>query len=337
MQDPHHPFRVKVIRKSFKGEEVKNPPQMWGKCVFITDSSLTDYNWVLVYDEFPRENMGTISNETEPLCCPPDQTVLITVEPPSIKIYSRAYTRQFGTVLTTHSPKDLPHRNHKLGRGCLEWLYRRPMDEIQSQTEFPKTKVLSTICSTKQHTHTQHKMRYDLTKYLADRLPELEWYGYGVKEIDNKTMAMDDYKYHLCVENHIEPHHWTEKLSDAFIAMTLPFYAGDPLATECFPAESFIPIPIDDPEKAYQIIRAAIDNNEYEKRLPAIREARRLVLEKYNMFAQVAEVIENFKGSGQMQEGAVLCGRHTLRKKPLNAIVEFIDTMAYKIRRLLHK
>ena len=199
------------------------------------------------------------------------------------------------------------------------------MQEILDQKEFPKTKMLSTICSAKQHTHTMHKKRYDLTRYLADRLPELDWFGHGIREIENKTVAMDDYKYHLCVENHLEPHHWTEKLSDAFVAMTLPFYAGDPLATECFPQESFIPIPLDNPQKALEIIRKAMEDGEYEKRLPAIREARRLVLEKYNMFAQTAAVIHNHRETGTIRPGAMLKGRHVLRKNPLHALRELTD------------
>ncbi|WP_343028867.1 glycosyltransferase family 10 domain-containing protein, partial [Akkermansia muciniphila] len=211
-------------------------------------------------------------------------------------------------------------------------LYIKPMQEILDQKEFPKTKMLSTICSAKQHTHTMHKKRYDLTRYLADRLPELDWFGHGIREIENKTVAMDDYKYHLCVENHLEPHHWTEKLSDAFVAMTLPFYAGDPLATECFPQESFIPIPLDNPQKALEIIRKAMEDGEYEKRLPAIRAARRLVLEKYNMFAQTAAVIHNHRETGTIRPGAMLKGRHVLRKNPLNALRELADTLAYKIR-----
>ena len=172
MTDSSRPTRIKVIRKSTKASPDETDSLLWDGCLFCTDAAMTDYDWVLVYDEFPRHDIGTIRNETEPLLCPPDQTILITVEPPSIKIYSRAYTRQFGTVLTTHSPTDLPHPNHTLGRGCLEWLYIKPMQEILDQKEFPKTKMLSTICSAKQHTHTMHKKRYDLTRYLADRLPE---------------------------------------------------------------------------------------------------------------------------------------------------------------------
>ena len=332
MTDSSRPTRIKVIRKSMKASPDQTEPLLWGDCLFCTDAAMTDYDWVLVYDEFPRTPVGTIKNETEPLLCPPDQTILITVEPPSIKIYSRAYTSQFGTVLTTHSIRDLPHPGHTLGRGCLEWLYIKPMQEILDQKEFPKTKMLSTICSAKQHTHTMHKKRYDLTRYLADRLPELDWFGHGIREIENKTVAMDDYKYHLCVENHLEPHHWTEKLSDAFVAMTLPFYAGDPLATECFPQESFIPIPLDNPQKALEIIRKAMEDGEYEKRLPAIREARRLVLEKYNMFAQTAAVIHNHRETGTIRPGAMLKGRHVLRKNPLHALRELTDTLAYKIR-----
>ena len=63
-----------------------------------------------------------------------------------------------------------------------------------------------------------------------------------------------------------------------------------------FPAESFIPIPIDDPPRAADIVNRAIAAGEYEKRLGAIREAKRLILEKYNFRSQVIDVIESARG-----------------------------------------
>ena len=75
-----------------------------------------------------------------------------------------------------------------------------------------------------------------------------------------------------------------------------------------------------------------MEDGEYEKRLPAIREARRLVLEKYNMFAQTAAVIHNYRETGTIRPGAMLKGRHVLRKNPLHALRELTDTLAYKIR-----
>ena len=120
MTDSSRPIRIKVIRKSTKASPDKTESLLWGDCLFCTDAAMTDYDWVLVYDELPRNSIGTIKDETEPLLCPPDQTILITVEPPSIKIYSRAYTGQFGTVLTTHSVRDLPHPNHSGPDGIPE-------------------------------------------------------------------------------------------------------------------------------------------------------------------------------------------------------------------------
>lgn len=331
MTDSSRPTRIKVIRKSMKASPDQTESLLWGDCLFCTDAAMTDYDWVLVYDEFPRTPVGTIRNETEPLLCPPDQTILITVEPPSIKIYSRAYTSQFGTVLTTHSTRDLPHPGHTLGRGCLEWLYIKPMQEILNQKEFPKTKMLSTICSAKQHTHTMHKKRYDLTRYLADRLPELDWFGHGIREIENKTVAMDDYKYHICVENHLEPHHWTEKLSDAFVAMTLPFYAGDPLATECFPQESFIPIPLDNPQKPLKSsARPWRTENMKNGSPPSVRQGA---------WCWKIQHVRSNSGSHSQPQGN---GNHTPRshaertprsaENPLHALRELTDTLAYKIR-----
>lgn len=80
------------------------------------------------------------------------------------------------------------------------------------------------------------------------------------------------------------------------------------------PAGKLHPHPAGQPAKALEIIRKAMEDGEYEKRLPAIREARRLVLEKYNMFAQTAAVIHNHRETGTIRPGAMLKGRHVLRK-----------------------
>ena len=121
----------------------------------------------------------------------------------------------------------------------------------------------------------------------------MDWYGRGVNPFGRKYEVLEPYKYHVTIENHIARHHWSEKLADAFLAECLPFYAGDPAVDEIFPKESFIPIPIDDPKEAAAIIKAAIADREYEKRREAVLTAKRLVLEKYNFWAQVIEVIES--------------------------------------------
>ena len=141
--------------------------------------------------------------------------------------------------------------------------------------------------------HTKHAARYELAETLSAAIPEIEWFGHGVRPFERKYEVLEPYKYHITLENHIGERHWSEKLADAFLAECLPFYAGDPMADEIFPRESFIPIPIDDPVAAAEIIKKAIANGEYEKRRGAILEAKRLVLDKYNFWAQVIELIES--------------------------------------------
>lgn len=323
-------IRIKVTSRGSHGS--KHTVERDG-CVFIFDNECRDYDWMLVYDELPKKS-GSITNETEPLSCPQEHTILVTQEPPSIKIYPKCYTSQFQYVLTTLTPKQLPHPRHEYGEGCLLWYAGIPMEEAFSQPDYPKSKCISTICSAKQQTHTLHKKRYNLIKYLSGRIPEMEWYGRGVRELKKKYEAQNDYRYTIAIENYVAPYHWTDKISDPLLSLCLAFYVGDPRLEEIFPAESFIRIPLDDYEEAYRIIRNAIDNNEYEKRLPAIREARRILVEKHNIYNRVAELIKQHHNEPTKplpEKPVLLKGRHALRRNPINLLTEAWELLKYKL------
>ncbi len=314
----------------------------WDGVLFVYDPACRDYDWVLVYDEFPRTNAGSIVGEREPLACPKENTVLVTSEPPNIKFYIRPYVDQFAYVLSTHLPCYLPHRNRVHAPGCLMWMADYPVQEMRALPEFEKTKLLSTVCSSKQQKHTLHNDRYRATRYIAERMPEMDWYGRGVRELKMKYDALSPYKYHLAAENYVGAHHWTDKISDPLLGLCLTFYAGDPRLDEEFPAESFIPVPLGDPEATLAIMRAAIANHEYEKRLPALREARRLLVQKYNLYSQVARLVteetaaRRASGQPEPEPGGFLCGRHRLRRNPVFALEEFAVTMKHKLHFLRH-
>ncbi len=333
---------IKFISHALTGfENGRGPDIVRGDCIFRQDAHCTDYDWLVVYDDFPRSNNGTIRDETEPLACPPEKTILVTAEPPSVKIYPSCYTHQFGYLLTSLEPRFIPHPNHRIGRGCLHWMANYSLREVFSMPEYKKSKELSTVCSSKQQKHTLHYKRYQLVKYLSEHLDNMDWYGHGVKRLDYKYEALSAYRYHIAIENYIAPYHWSDKISDPILALCLTFYAGDPLLGEVLPPESFIPIPIDDPPRALEIIREAMANNEFEKRLPAIREARRLVVEKYNFFNQIADLIREHEARGSSLytprlHNNCLRGRHTLRRNPINAISGALETARYKLGTLFN-
>ena len=281
---------------------------------FVYDPDCAEYDWLVVFDELPAA--------VERLRCPRERTILCTWEPVSIKSYSKAYTRQFGYLLTNRPPEAERHPNYRLGRGYFVWFVHRFPLRLGASAE-RKSKVLSAVCSAKQMKHTEHRSRFRLVEALAKGIPEMDWFGRGVRPLECKEDALDAYRYHVAVENHIGARHWTEKFADAILCECLPFYAGDPALTEIFPAESFIPIPIDDPDEAVRIVRAAIANDEYSKRREAILEAKRLIFEKYNFWSQVISVIESSPQPSQLsQPSQLIYSRKALRRHSLAAALE---------------
>jgi len=268
-----------------------------GEYLFFSDASRADYDWLAVCDEFPRRGDSPgVKDGKFLLSCPRERTILLTQEPTSVKYYNRVYTSQFGHLLTNRPYEAEKHHHYHLGRGYYVWFVGRSYQEARAWRPGPKTKCISAVYSSKNMRHTLHHARCELLDYLSDHVRGLDRFGKDTRPITHKYEALDEYKYHLAVENHIGMHHWSEKVADALLCETLPFYAGDPALGEVLPKDCFIPIPINDPPRAAKIINGAIAAGEYEKRLPAIREARRLLLDKYNFRDQIIEVIQNSYG-----------------------------------------
>ncbi|CAM3802137.1 glycosyltransferase family 10 domain-containing protein [Litorimonas haliclonae] len=302
--------------------------QRWGDCVFTFDMDARDYDWLVVYEGLPMLPNDRQVNRIEPLACPREKTLFITTEPASIRVEGPHYLRQYGHVLSAKPASVMKHPNQIFETPPLRWFYGRPLggqpgeyinyDEFLARAPLPKTKTLSTVCSNKQMSHTVHSQRYNFTMEMKDRLGDMfDVYGRGINPIDRKDEAMDDYRYTLAIENHHAAGHWTEKLSDAWLANCLPFYYGDPEYASFFPVEAAIPIDIFKMDEAEATIRHSIARGEYEKRLPAIWEARTLILKKYNLIAVIAKTVERLDPLAvpSSSYGGEILGRHVFRKK----------------------
>lgn len=343
--DRPEPVRVKVLSKVSAEEWLRQLPDgsnRWGQCEFLFDSDAREYDWLVVYNDLPASNNERFSERRELLACARQNTLLITTEPSSIKTYGTTFTAQFGWVLTSQEAWALPHRGRIYSQPALHWFYGLGRDHKISfntmlEAQLPnKKKTIATVCSSKKQRHTLHNRRYQFTQDLKQQLPELDIYGHGVRDMDDKAESLDDYCYHIAIENHIGMHHWTEKLADAFLGFTLPFYYGCPNAAEYFPAESFIPIDIHDLQQSHAIIAESIRNNEYEKRLPYIIQARQQVLQQYNLFAVLdREISQRHTTATVPGEPQWLLSRRALRKQhPATGLRDAFE----KVRtRLIHR
>lgn len=327
-------IRVKFLGKAIGPDNVPHwlarfpggVPRL-GECEFTLDRQDRCYDWLVVYDDLPPRAGERRTLWEERLACPRAHTLLITTEPSSIKAYEPAYTAQFGWVLTSQEPWALrhPHRIHcqpglvwyygATGHGNAAISERGSYDHIVANVPCAKTKDISTVCSTKAMKHTLHAARNEFVRRLQSVMPHLEVFGHGVRYAADKADTLDPYRYHIAIENHVCPHHWTEKLGDPFLGACLPLYHGCPNYADYFPAESVLPINIHDFDAALETIRGAIRDNEYEQRLPAILESRRLYLDRFALFPQLARLIAERHTPGTAAGNATICSRHLLRRR----------------------
>jgi hypothetical protein len=309
---------------------------IWGRCQFIFDLDCRDYDWVLVYDDLNSKEGGErFSTRVEELACPRENTLLVTTEPSSIKVYSHAFTSQFGHVLTSQEPWAIHHPHAIFSQPGLNWFYGHDYNYIRDHPPLNKTLDLSTVCSSKQQRHTLHHLRYEFTQRLKNVLPELEIFGHGVRPIESKTEALDSFRYHLAIENHLCRHHWTEKLSDSFLGLSLPFYFGCPNVFDYFPEGSVVPIDIRDFDASVETIRQTIRENTWEKRLGLLQEARRRVLEEYHLFAVVEKIIREHHQTGGTRGGLLRSRRAARHQNTWTAVSHGLELAHVRARNFL--
>lgn len=333
------PLRVKFLARTAADQS----PRLWtslfkgGEPVidgvsFTFDPDARDYDWLIVYEDLMFLPGETRSNRAEPLACARENTLFVTTEPSSIKIYGRHYLRQFGHVLT-HQPRDIiDHPGHIYETPPLRWYYGRPLgdsndyatvDQFHATPPHPKQRDLSTVTSNKQMKDTLHHQRYSFVMALKERLgDDFDVFGRGIRAISDKAEAMDGFRYHVAIENHIEAGHWTEKIADCFLAFCVPFYYGPPDIAEYFPKDSLIPIDIFDVEGSAKVIREELSARRYTERLPAIIAARDKVLTEYNLMQKIAEIVRTrHDPNAARAPKAFTFGRHAFRRRhPVKAL-----------------
>ena len=125
---PKFTFKVKFMQRGLKrGSSAEqfirqfpgSYPQ-WGNCFFDFDVDCRDYDWLLVYQDIPKD--GSYLSE-EKLACPREKTMLITGEPSSITVFGTDYIRQFGSILTFQEPWAMRHPNVIYHHPGLMWFY----------------------------------------------------------------------------------------------------------------------------------------------------------------------------------------------------------------------
>ncbi len=229
--------------------------------------------------------------------CPPSNVVLIAAEPSAYKTYRRNFLKQFDHVITCQ--RRLSHPSVQVTQPALPWFVNQSHDALSRNQYPPKTKTMSIICSRKRNMKW-HRVRLKFLERLrAEFGDRIDFFGRGFRELPDKWAALQPYRYSIALENSIEDHYWTEKLSDCFLAGTVPVYSGAPNLAEYFPEDAFVPIDIREGGNAMAVIKSLLEQQGYEKRQPALGQARGRVLNEFNLFNVMSEFSRrlNLEGS----------------------------------------
>jgi hypothetical protein len=95
---------------------------------------------------------------------------------------------------------------------------------IKEPKIYEKTKMISMISSNKMMTDGQ-KQRLQWVEMIGD---QVDLYGRGFNEIENKEEGLCDYMFSVVIENGFYESYFTEKILDCFATGTIPVYLGSP-------------------------------------------------------------------------------------------------------------
>lgn len=301
---------IKNYKDSYKDYSPKGSMK-WDD-VFFTEENVKECDYVVVLNT-PKKDAKVV--------CNPENVVAIMQEPyhDGHMEWMDKQLDKYRYVLTNHKPSVPPKRAEIIySHGALHWYVNKTYDELKAMTEAPeKIKTISCIASSLTR-WPGHKKRVEFVEYLKNNNTlNIDFYGKGTNFLEDKWDGVSPYKYSIVVENSEIDDYWTEKISDVYLSFSLPFYFGCTNIDKYFPKDSYIWIDISNPEKAMEAIQEAIQNNEWEKRLASIAEARKLVLDKYNLFPYVTDFIKDHYSSELKSKIRIPAYKYTLKEKLL--------------------
>jgi len=257
-------------------------------------------------DTAPHFTMVINHPRTEDLPVKADTSIVVHMEP-------LQGTSRYGDWAQPDSTRFMHVHSRDFATNFLEWHLDISYDHLAT-TSPTKSADLSAIVTGKRLS-LGHHFRLDLIHHLESIGQAIDVFGLDNNESFrsyrgelpwlDKREGLTPYRYTIAVENNSENNYVTEKLVDAILSECLPFYWGCPNLEDIIDPDSFIRLPLDDLEASTRLIQEAITNNEYSRRLPAIRRSKERILNSLQLAPTISQIVR---------------GHQLLNKTPLHVI-----------------
>jgi len=233
------------------------------------------------------------------LCCDPAAVIAFMMEP-GIRRKHPWMFRRLDQYAAVYSPvRNSP--NTVVSHGYLGWYGSHDWNFYHQLPVPQKTRSFSCIASSLTQLRG-HRLRIQFIDQLQREMTGIDFFGKGSQYLPDKLDGLLPYRFSIAIENTTIPDYFTEKINDCFLAYTVPVYHGCTNLEKYFPEGSFIRIDIHNPARAIATIRDAMENDDWEKRLNAVKEARSLVLDHYQPLAGAAQIFRGLPYSGKGEQ-----------------------------------
>lgn len=225
---------------------------------------------------------------------PKDRTFVLLYEPPSL-------AERFHDVAAAHARVVWSPSEHR--PNCVRmpawWMLYDEVADLRAST--PQDEAVEIVAiTTGKRTLPGHVERQWFLRRLREVGVPLKVFGHGVAKdldplgpVESKGAVLKGARLTLALENTADGDKYvTEKLWDPLLSWSLPIYYGSGAADSMIPGEAFIRLP-NLGEEAVEIVRAAVaDPQARTKRLGAMAEARRRVLDEHRLPKWLAGQLE---------------------------------------------
>jgi hypothetical protein len=221
---------------------------------------------------------------------PVGNSVFITDEVFPEKSFLPQFLNQFDHIL---SPRDdIEHRGIVKTHELNTWHMDVSYENARNLSMPRKSKTISCI-SSDLTILPGHKQRFAFVNKLIGHFKgNIDFFGRGFKPIPDKWPALAPYMYSIAIENNAIDGYFTEKISECFLAGTIPIYYGAPNIASYFPSNSLIQIDINNFDEAVSIIEDIIANPCHETHIESVVKARILYLEEYHIFNALPRILD---------------------------------------------
>ena len=263
----------------------------WQDMVVTLEDPEQQARWLVVYDRHREPLLTRV---------PRERRILMVSEPPEFQAYDASYLAQFGSLL---SPYPIPAFKGRqiITQTALPWFYGmnvggggdNAVAKFWSELEAPTLQgserrfEITAICSTKTQTKNQVRRLRFLRLLKAELGDRLTIFGRGFEPLDDKAGVIEQSRYHLALENNLQPNGWTEKTADAILGGAFPLHGGSSAITADFDSDGLVWLDLTRPRMAVAAVLDCLERNPAAspQGVAAMARNKNRLMQEHNLFS----------------------------------------------------